>query len=383
MSKITTSFLFIMQILSRFPRTSLSLIILLLGIFCLQFFSSSSFACCAKNNENNETISETPNPLLEFVSLNYLSGYSRDTSYLNSLGFEVCYVPQFCDSTYSSRFNAIQNVVPMTYNRDVRGFINLYLQKKRPLVCRIVGRSYDYYPLFEEKLREKNLPDELKHLSIIESALHPQAKSWASACGLWQFIPSTARIYGMRVDEEVDERMDPVKSTEAAFNYLSDLHARFGDWLLAIAAYNCGPGNVNKAINKAKAAGKGRDFWSIKPYLPKETQGYVPAYLAACYIMNYYPYHNVKAIDPSLFAIEWEDIEVYADLSLKEVARVLPITFEELASFNSLYEKEGKVRVQDEPLCFNLPRHLIPAFYEFEELVYQNSLGLNLDIRKK
>jgi membrane-bound lytic murein transglycosylase D len=383
MPKIPCLLALSMTFFYKFSRFFLSSIMLVIALSILHFFGSFKFP--DNGNDNfDESGSQVvpPNPLLDFVSMNYLSSYIRDTSYLNSLSFNACDVPQYSDTIYFERINAIKNIIPITYNRDVRGFMNLYLLKKRPLVCRIIGRSYDYYPLFEQKLQEKNLPDELKHLSIIESALVPQAKSWASAGGLWQFIPSTARLYGLRVDEEVDERVDPEKSTEAAFNYLSDLHARFGDWLLAIAAYNCGPGNINKAIKKAAAAGKGRDFWSIKPFLPKETQGYVPAYIAACYIMNYYADHNLKAVDPSLYLTEWEDIEIYADLSLKELAKVLPITYEELATFNPSYEKEGKVSVKDEPLCFNLPRHLIPVFYIYEDLVYHNSLCISIEMKR-
>jgi membrane-bound lytic murein transglycosylase D len=351
-----------------------------LGYFFLLFFFGisagyflSSFKAAADEKNKLPYLTSNEEKLLSMLSPSYLSAYARDTAVLNSFQFPFLEVPQYSDSVFHARFKSLQKTIPLNYDKEIRGFINLYVIRKRPLVTRLIGRSYDYYPMFEEKLRAKGMPEELKHLAVIESALNPMAKSPAGALGLWQFIPGTARIYNLRVDSEVDERLDPERSTDAALNYLKDLHRIYGDWLLAIAAYNCGPGNVNKALKKAAAAGKGRDFKSIRAYLPRETVGYVPAFVAACYFMNYYSYHNLKAIDPQLHVADWIEVEITENFTFPDLAKILNITTEEISCFNPSFEKDQKVNVKDSTICFSLPAHLHHLFYENEQHIYSPS----------
>ena len=194
------------------------------------------------------------------------------------------------DSVYKARLQALPCVIELPYNERVRAFIIRYVKRSPKQVARLMRMSEYYFPLFEEALGRYQLPYELKYVPIIESALNPMARSHAGAAGLWQFMPATGKLFGLEVNSLVDERMDPVKSTDAACRFLTSMYAIYHDWNLVIAAYNCGSGNVNKAIRRA---GGKRDFWSIYPYLPRETRNYVPIFIAANYAMNYGQEHGI------------------------------------------------------------------------------------------
>ena len=194
------------------------------------------------------------------------------------------------DSIYKARLQAMPCVIELPYNERVRAFIVRYVKRNPKQVARMMRMSEYYFPIFEESLARYGLPYELKYVPIIESALNPMARSHAGAAGLWQFMPGTAKLYGLEVNSLVDERMDPMKATDAACRFMSSMYAIYNDWNLVIAAYNCGSGNVNKAIRRA---GGKRDFWSIYPYLPAETRNYVPIFIAANYAMNYGADHGI------------------------------------------------------------------------------------------
>ena len=194
------------------------------------------------------------------------------------------------DDVYRERLKRLPTVIDMPYNDVVRDYIEQYTGRLSPSVSYMLGQGQFYIPLFEEALDLEGLPLELKYLPVIESGLDPSAVSRAGAVGLWQFMLATARKYNLTVNSLVDERRDPVKSTKAAARYLSDLYKTYGNWMLALAAYNCGPTNVNKAIRRADGI---KDYWTIYPYLPQETRGYVPAFIAANYVMNYYCQHGI------------------------------------------------------------------------------------------
>ena len=196
---------------------------------------------------------------------------------------------QIPDSVIAHRLASLHTVIPMTFNQEVRSHIRMYLNRMRNRLDVMLTLSEYYNTLFEESLARYDVPEELKYLTIVESAMNPKATSRVGAAGLWQFMYTTGKNYGLEVNSVIDERRDAYKSSDAAAHYLHDLHNVFGDWHLAIAAYNCGPGNVNKAI--ARSGGK-QNFWQIYPYLPRETRGYVPAFIAATYIMNFYPEHG-------------------------------------------------------------------------------------------
>ena len=201
---------------------------------------------------------------------------------------------QIPDSVIARRLASLHTVIPMTFNQEVRAHIRLYLNRMRNRLDVMLSLSEYYSPLFEEALSRYDVPEELKYLTIVESAMNPQATSRVGAAGLWQFMYTTGKNYGLEVNSIIDERRDAYKSSDAAAHYLHDLYRVFGDWHLAIAAYNCGPGNVNKAI--ARSGGK-QNFWQIYPFLPRETRGYVPAFIAATYIMNYYHVSKYIGID--------------------------------------------------------------------------------------
>jgi len=194
------------------------------------------------------------------------------------------------DSIYIQRLQSMQSAVSLSFNNTVKGFITMYTVRKPKQVAVMLGLANYYFPMFEEALAKYGLPMELKYLPIIESALNPGANSVASAVGLWQFMYSTGKMYKLEISTFVDERRDPLKATDAAVRYLRDLYNIYKDWHLVIAAYNCGPGNVNKAI---KRSGDAKDYWKIYYRLPKETRGYVPAFIAANYVMNFYQSHNI------------------------------------------------------------------------------------------
>ena len=243
----------------------------------------------------------------------------------------------FPDSVYIDRLVKMPTVMEMAYNEVVRKYIDTYVEgKMREKVSYMLGAANFYIPIFEEALEAYGLPLELKYLPIIESALNPSAVSRAGAAGLWQFMTSTAKIYGLTVNSLVDERRDPIKSTWAAARYLKDLYDIYKDWNLVIAAYNCGPGNVNKAIKRTE--GKA-DYWEIYYNLPKETRGYVPAFIAANYVMTYYCDHNICPMQTDL-SMTTDTIHVNRQLHFKQIAEVCDIPMDEIRDLNPQYRRD-------------------------------------------
>ncbi|MCT4588533.1 MAG: LysM peptidoglycan-binding domain-containing protein [Carboxylicivirga sp.] len=240
------------------------------------------------------------------------------------------------DSVYIERIAAINSPMPYTYNSIVKNHIELYTVRRRELVQNMLGLSEYYFPLFEQELDARQMPLELKYLPIIESALNPRAYSRAGASGLWQFMYYTGRQYGLTINSYVDERRDPYKSTVAAINFLDDLYAIYKDWFLVIAAYNCGPGNVNKAIRRS---GGKRDFWKIYYHLPRETRGYVPAFIAATYTFMYAKEHNLYA-NPNNLPVVTDTISVNQAIHFKQVAEMLDVNMDYLRSLNPQYRKD-------------------------------------------
>lgn len=234
------------------------------------------------------------------------------------------------DSVFVERLQRLHTVVPMTYNSEVRAYIKVYVRIMSQRLDAMLSLSEYYFPMFEETLDRYKVPEELKYLTIVESALNPQATSRAGAAGLWQFMYQTGKHYDLEVNSLVDERRDPFKSTVAAARYLRTLYDMYGDWQMAMAAYNCGPGNVNKAI--ARSGGKGT-FWQIYHYLPRETRGYIPKYIAATYIMNYYHEHGLKAGHYDI-PIRTDTVQLHRDVHFGVVERYTGIPVEQLRQLN-------------------------------------------------
>ena len=267
--------------------------------------------------------------------------------------------------TYIERLSRLPNVMEMPYNNIVQQFIDRYTGRLRHSVSYMLGASNFYTPIFEEALEAYGLPLELKYLPVIESALNPMATSHAGAAGLWQFMVATGKQYGLEVNSLVDERRDPVKSSFAAARYLKDLYNIFGDWSLVIAAYNCGPENINKAIHRASGEA---DYWKIYSYLPRETRGYVPAFIAANYVMNYYCEHNICPMRTQLPA-KTDTIIVNKDVHLKQIAEVCGIDIDELRTLNPQYRRDI-VNGSNKPSIIRMPATATNTFIANEDSIY-------------
>ncbi len=285
--------------------------------------------------------------------------------------------PVFPDSIYIDRLSRIPAIMEMPYNSIVRKFIDQYTGRLRHSVSYMLGAANFYIPIFEEALALYDLPLELKFLPVIESALDPTAVSRKGATGLWQFMLATAKRYDLKINSLVDERRDPIKSSFAAAQYLSDLYKVYGDWNLVIAAYNCGPTSLNKAIHRA---GGSKDYWTIYPYLPKETRGYVPAFIAANYVMNYYCEHNICPMRAK--PLESNDtVAISKELHLEQVAAVCGVEMDKLKAFNPQY-KTSLVPGNSYECVLRLPSDAALRFIDLGDSVYSYRSGELLTKRK-
>ena len=273
------------------------------------------------------------------------------------------------DTLYAERLRSMPTIVNMSYNRMVRSCIDAYTTKNRSLVAYMLGISEFYMPIIEEEIDKAGIPNELKYLPIIESALNPKAVSRANANGLWQFMFSTAKIYGLKSNNYIDERFDPIKSTRAAVRFLADLYKLFGKWELAIAAYNCGPGNVKKAIIRSE--GK-TDFWDIYYYLPRETRGYLPMFIAANYVMTYHKEHGICPMEPTT-PIATDTIMVSKNLHFKQITEVCGADIEEIRALNPQYIKDI-IPGENEPYVLRLSNTLITDFLANEDSIYKHKV---------
>lgn len=279
---------------------------------------------------------------------------------------------------YKDRLRRLPTIMEMPYNNVVQKFIDRYSNELRNAVGIMLGASNFYMPIFEQALETYNLPLELKYLPVIESGLNPKAVSRVGATGLWQFMLATAKNYGLEINSLLDERCDPIKSSYAAANYLSDLYRIFGDWNLVIAAYNCGPDKLTQAIHRA---GGSKDYWKIYPYLPRETRGYVPAFIAANYIMNYYCEHNICPMTTDLPA-KTDTILVNRDIHFKQIAQVLNMDEELVRSLNPQYRKDIVIGYT-KPSTLRLPVDKINSFIDQEDSVYAYNADVLLTKRSE
>ena len=239
------------------------------------------------------------------------------------------------DQLYRDRLARMESAIPLTYNPAVREAIDLYVNRRSNLMSLMLSRATYYFPIIEEELDRQGLPLELKYLAIVESALNPTAVSRMGATGFWQFMLRTGKIYGLTINSVIDERMDPRKSTRAMCEYFKDMYALYGDWMLAIAAYNCGPGNINKAIRRS---GGKKDFWEIFPYLPRETRSYVPFFIAAFYSMEYYREHDIR---PSAIhiPIATDTVHLARRCTTRELAEITSVSLDTIELLNPMYKK--------------------------------------------
>ena len=276
-------------------------------------------------------------------------------------------MPLFTSEIYAERLDIIDQRTPfdLSYNNTVEAFIHLYMSKKRSLSANSLGRSELYFPPFEEALDRHNLPLELKYLAVVESGLNPQAKSRAGAAGLWQFMYRTGKHFGLDVNSYVDERCDPEKSTEAACRYLGYLYNLFDDWNLALAAYNCGEGRVASAIRKS---GGKRNYWEIYPYLPRETRGYVPAFIAVNYLFAYAGEHNIQASNVQHRSYEIDSVHLNQPVTFSQVAEILGMDKEVISSLNPAYKMEVFPAYENHRVMY-LPKDKINIWVANQEVI--------------
>ena len=289
---------------------------------------------------------------------------------ITDLKYDAVDYPELPTDTLKARLKKLSSKTPFNieYNESLESVIKSYLKHRRSSLERLMSLSDYYFPMFEKALDNHNIPLEVKYLAIVESALKPRAKSRVGATGLWQFMFATGKQYGLNVTSYVDERSDPLKSTEAASVYLAKLYSIFGDWDLALASYNCGPGNVSKAIRRS---GGYENYWNIRPHLPKETAGYLPAFLATMYIFEYAEEHGFKKYRPDFRYIDTDTIHVKQTISLDQVSELLELPMEELQFLNPAYKLDVIPFVEGANYTLRLPRHAIGKFVTNEESIYE------------
>lgn len=368
-------------------------IILTLSLF---FISAILFA----QSSENKTVSESPNAtrtpdthafsidtngygnrlikdsqiiamLDSLVHIKYFSDhpFTTDTQLLNTNNFPSDHIPQYHDSIVEKRIQYLNKQTPieLVFNRQVNNFINLYAVKKRDLTSRMLGLAELYFPMFEEQLDKYDLPLELKYLAVVESALNPTAGSRAGAKGIWQFMYGTGKVYGLKVTSYIDERYDPLKATIAACEHLQDLYNIYGDWSLVMAAYNSGGGNVNKAIRRA---GGVKSYWAIWPFLPRETRGYVPAFISVMYVMNYSSDYNLYPVDPGILYNGIDSVRIHDILSFDQIHEMLEVPMVDIKFLNPSFKRGVIPYEDDKEFILWLPKEYIGDFINNEKEIY-------------
>jgi len=335
---------------------------------CLWFnYTASGQKQAGKDEEDCSLIIE---PLDSLTNLYFYQKISHSDHNMSREDTSQVKAISFSDSIYLNKLNRINSMVPLHYNQHVRRFIELYVLRRGEQVERMLGLKHLYFPIFEETLDKYGLPLELKYMAIIESALNPHAVSRSGATGLWQFMYATGRMYGLKVNSYLDERRDPYKSTDAAARFLKDLFAMYKDWTLVIAAYNCGPGNVNKAIRRS---GGKTDFWQIRKYLPRETRGYVPAFIAATYVMHYYQDHGFTPIFPAIEFNMIDTIWITKRTDFQMISQFIDLPVEEISFLNPAIKKQI-IPAFREPYPLKLPITKIALFEEYSDSIYYSSV---------
>lgn len=327
------------------------------------------------NKDSVEITFEEDDPVLAAIDSMMATGYFESLGFndnvqeLNKYDYENDEVPDFDSLTYYKRFEIlnVQSPFNLVYNEYIQAYINLYAKRRKKITGRMLGLAPIYFPIFEETLDKYNLPLELKYLPIIESALNPKAKSRVGATGLWQFMYKTGKMFDLEVTSYYDERSDIYQSTDAACRYLKLLYEMYNDWDLVLAAYNSGPGNVNKAIRRS---GGKKTYWEIRNFLPRETRGYVPAFIAVNYVMNYAAEHNIYPVTPDIYCFKTDTVAVSDHVSFAQLSAYLDIPVEYLEYLNPAYKQNFIPKYKTaNTLC--LPVDKIGVFLANEKTIYQ------------
>jgi membrane-bound lytic murein transglycosylase D len=351
-----------------------NILLIVLVISCFTNIKARQLDDTTDIDQVNQTKAVFEDNLDSLLNSYYLQQSNVDNDLAVDTAAESIEYSNIPDSVYAERLARIPTAIKMTYNPIVRKYIEMYSQRKKDRVQVMLGLSEYYFPIFDDIFDYYGLPNELKYMSIIESALNCRARSRTRAIGLWQFMYGTGKLYGLTINSLVDERRDPIKETHAAAKFSKDLFNVFGDWQLVIAAYNCGPGNVKKAIRRS---GGKRDFWEIYKFLPRETRGHVPAFIAATYVMNYYKEHNLKSVK-SDFPRVTDTIVIHDDLHLMQVSCVLGVPMEQLRDLNPQYIRDI-IPAKGTSMVITIPADYTNKFIDYQDSIfaYKDSIFFN------
>lgn len=342
------------------------LTVLCTGAFAQDSLSTESEIVIAPDDPFAERLDAQLQSLLH--QSNFLNS---DSSCLNIYGYAADEIPEFSEEVFRERVHQLDLQTPMElrYDDNIQAFINLYVNKRRELSSRVLGLSELYFPMIEEMLDRFDIPLEMKYLAIVESALNPTARSRAGAKGLWQFMYATGKMYDLKVSSYEDDRFDPYASTVAACRYLKFLHGIYGDWNMVLAAYNSGPGNVNKAIRRS---GGKKDYWSVRPFLPRETRGYVPAFIAVNYMMAYHKEHNLYPLSPGCAYYETDTVHIRERVNFDQIAAYTGVSPELLSSLNPMYIKQVIPARSESPRVLRLPAETVGIFIANEDSIFNH-----------
>ena len=339
---------------------------------CVSCFIVGFLARAQSTGSNTE---QEKDPFLVTVEQSlqlFYNDYKTDLSYdsiINALNYEQNEIPQFSDSVICARIAQMNELTPfqLECNEYTLKTIRFFETNRRSFIRIALGRSALYFDMYKEKLSQYELPIELRFLSVIESALRPQIKSRAGALGLWQFMYRTGLHYGLEENSFIDERMDPELATDAACRMLKKLYGMYGDWNLSLAAYNAGPGNVNKAIRRS---GNKKTYWEVRPFLPRETQGYVPNFIAAAYLMTYHAEHNIIPMEAKVHNIELDTICFTKGLHMNTIAQLLSWDVDSIKEFNPVFKSDYMPKEDHKKRCFTAPFHHITTLAGLEDSLY-------------
>lgn len=317
----------------------------------------------AQSQETESSLAADPivTMLDSLVTLNNVIRYNASLENVSAIN-----LPALSDNEVQARMDRINSPIPLTYNTQVKNYIDLYAVKKPALTSRVLGLSKLYFPLFEQTLDKHKLPLEFKYLSVVESALNPVAVSPVGATGIWQFMYQTGKLYDLNISSYVDDRRNPLLATEAACKYFKDMYDIYGDWLLVIAAYNCGAGNVNKAIVRA---GGRKNFWDISRFLPRETRGYVPAFIAATYVMYYANELNIQPVTPAFSFYDTDTVTVRTKLTFTQLSKILDVPVDVISFLNPTFKRN--VIPASSEICYklSLPANRISLYVSNEQKI--------------
>ena len=350
----------------------MKLVIFIILLWCSKgFFAQENLAGPSVENEDSLVFQRFMETMEESLRL-YRQEWDQEEDYdaiIKSLGYEESDVPIFSDSVYCERLNQLdkQSPYPFDCHPAVLQNIHFFNEKRRSFIKITLGRSKLYFDLFESTLDSYNMPLELKYLSVIESGLRPQVRSRAGAMGLWQFMYATGKMYGLTENSYIDERMDPVKSTDAACRYLKRLYEMYNDWNMALAAYNAGPGNVNKAIRRS---GGKMTYWEIRPFLPKETQGYVPNFITVAYLMTHHTLHNLIPAPAPALPSEIDTVCLKKGIKMRTLESHLQWPIDDIHFLNPIYKRDFIPETEPKQ-CITMPLDKIALFIELEDSIYR------------